>query len=167
MLNKNLMTKLKTYVKQHFNQVDIQEMLDASPLTYHTSESVVSDELHDFVDNHKKPTFQEVLFYFIDRKGTNDVTIYKKAWMDRKHFSKIRSNPNYQIGKNSAIALALALELSMSEAKELLHAAGFTLSNSNTLDLVIQFCLENNIYNLHDVNEALDYFDIKPVGSVK
>lgn len=166
MLNKKTLTKLKVFVRRHLDKPTLQvSQKESSDIIYNVSESQPL-ELKDYVSNHRKPTFQQVLFRLIDQKGTSDATIYKKAWLDRRHFSKIRSNPDYRIGKNTVISLVLALELSQSKAEELLHAAGFTLSDSNTSDLVIQFCLKNKIYNLHDVNEALDYLSLKPLGNL-
>ncbi len=65
--------------------------------------------------------------------------------------------------KNTIIALALALELNKKETDELLSPAGYSLSDSDTCDLVVQFCLEKKIYNIHDVNQALDFFSLKPL----
>jgi len=106
------------------------------------------------------------LFSFIDKKGVSDPDIYKKAGIDRRHFSKIRSNPDYRPGKNTVIALALALELNKKETDKLLSSAGYSLSDSDTFDLVIQFCVEKKIYDIHDVNQALDYFSLKPLIGV-
>lgn len=160
MVNQITLDELKKYVAYHLYQPTLQFSRSENDAIY---ESMDPLDLQDYVTNHRKPTFQEVLFQFIDQKGTSDATIYKKAWLDRRHFSKIRSNPDYQIGKNTVIALIMALELSENQADELLHAAGFTLSNSNSSDLVIQFCLKNKIYNLHDVNTALDHLNLKPL----
>lgn len=161
MLDKQTLTELKQYVKEFMDQA----IFPMEPkVHYNVYESPVQvDQVKKYVDHHRKPTFQELLFQLIDRNETSDASIYKKAWLDRRHFSKIRSNPNYRIGKNNAIALALALELTPTEAEELLDAAGFSLSDSDTSDLVIRFCLENKIYNLHDVNQALDYLNEKPL----
>ncbi len=79
---------------------------------------------------------------------------------------KIRSNPDYRIGKNTAIALAIALELNEKETDNLLGSAGYSLSDSETFDLVIKFCLEKKIYNSDDVNQALVYFSLKPLFGV-
>lgn len=147
---------MKEYVEYHLSKND-------HDIAYHVYETTESDDVIDYVTHHQKPTFQEMLFQFIDQKEEDDATIYKKAGIDRRHFSKIRSNPNYQIGKNAAIAFCIALELSVADANKLLHAAGFTLSKSHTRDLVIQYCLENKIYHLQDVNEALDYLNLKPL----
>jgi hypothetical protein len=61
------------------------------------------------------------------------------------------------------IALALALELNEEETDQLLRSAGFSLSNSDTFDLVILFCLEKRIYDLDEVNQALEYLHLKPL----
>jgi hypothetical protein len=123
-------------------------------------------ELENFVKNKRKPTFNQLLFSFIDKKGASDPDIYKKAGIDRRHFSKIRSNPDYRPGKNTVIALALALELNQKETDKLLSSAGYSLSDSDIFDLVIQFCIEQKIYDIHDVNQALDYFSLKPLIGV-
>lgn len=100
------------------------------------------------------------------KKGVNDSDIYKKAGIDRRLFSKIRSNPEYHPGKNTAIAFVLALELEYEEALKLIKAAGYTLSDSETFDLVITFCFEHKLYNILHVNQALDYFSLRPLAGV-
>ena len=129
-------------------------------------EDIHHNELEHFINNNRKPTFSQVLFSFIDKKGTSDSDIYKRAGIDRRHFSKIRSIPHYRLGKNTAIALALALELNKKETDKLLSSAGYSLSDSDTFDLIIQFCIVEKIYHIHNVNEALDYFSLKPLIGV-
>lgn len=99
----------------------------------------------------------------IDDRDTKDASIYTKAGIDRRHFSKMR-NPNYHPSKKTVVALALALHLNKKEADSPLEAAGYALSESDTFDLVIRFCLEKRIYDIHDVDMALDYFSLKPLG---
>ncbi|UFU00271.1 hypothetical protein KO561_04780 [Radiobacillus kanasensis] len=86
--------------------------------------------------------------------------MYKRAGIDRRLFSKIRSNRDYKTSKHTAVALAIALQLNRQEFKKLLEAAGFTLSHNDTFDLVIQFCLENKIYDMDDVNQALEHVGV-------
>lgn len=120
-------------------------------------------ELEGFVKSKRKLTFNQVLFSYIDKKSASDPYVYKKAGIDRRHFSKIRSNPEYRPSKNTVIALALALHLDRINTNKLLRSAGYSLSDSDTFDLVIQFCLEKRIYEIYDVNMALDYFSLKPL----
>ena len=166
MLNEKLLIELQEFVERHL--IRLGAVLSA-PMAYASkcaSERISEDELEDFIRNNRKQTFSQVLFGFIDKKGVDDPDIYRKAGIDRRHFSKIRSNPGYHTGKNTVVALALALELNKKEADELLGSAGFTLSDSDTFDLVIQFCLNKKIYNINDVNLALDYFSLKPLGAL-
>jgi hypothetical protein len=118
-------------------------------------------ELDDFIKNNRKATLQKVLFGFIDKKGVSDPDVYKRAGVDRKLFSKIRSNPEYRPSKNTIIALAFGLELDEEEFDQLLESGGYSLSESDTSDLVIKFCLEKKIYDVFQVNEYLDYFSQK------
>ncbi|WP_064093457.1 hypothetical protein [Rossellomorea aquimaris] len=157
MLNEKILLELQRYIENNIS-LHIYEIQEQEK--FH-SEDIYSSELEEFINSRRQLTFSEILLKMIDEKGHSDTDIYKKARIDRRHFSKIRSNANYQIGKQKAIALALALELSKKEADYLLGSAGFSLSDSETFDLVIQFCIEKNIYDLDDVNQALDYFSLK------
>lgn len=159
MLEKSLLKELQEYVNIRL----IPFIYDISEPEINYSEILQHMEIEDFIKNNRKPTFAQVLFKFIDKKGYSDAVIYKKAGLDRRHFSKIRSNPDYRLGKNTAISLAFALELTKKETEKLLSSAGFSLSDNDTFDLVIQFCLEKKIYDLHDVSQALDYFSLKPL----
>jgi hypothetical protein len=161
MLDSRILEELQDYIQNHLVMLSF-EVCEVN--NYKESDVLQSFELEDFIKNNRKPTLQEVLFGFIDQKGLSDPDIYKKAGIDRKHFSKIRSNPNYHPGKNTIIALAIALELNKKETDKLLSSAGYTLSESDTYDLVIQFCLEKKIYNILDINEALVYFSLKPLA---
>lgn len=165
MLGSDILIELLEFVEANLT-INEHLAMKAYELEKHIlSEDFYSIELEDFIHKNRKPAFNQTLFSQIDEKGAVDSEIYKKAGIDRRHFSKIRSNPNYRPSKNTVIALALALELDRDETEHLLDSAGYSLSDSETFDLVIQFCLEKRIYNIHDVNQALAYFSLKPLGS--
>jgi hypothetical protein len=167
MLDQRMLKELQDFLDFHLNRTMKSDILEASDsINYSLSESLKQSELEDFIKANRKPTFRKVLFDFIDKKAATDADIYKKAGIDRKHFSKIRSNPNYHPGKNTIIALALALELTKKETNKLLSSGGYSLSDSDTADLIIQFCLEKKIYCLDYVNQTLDYFSLKPLSGV-
>jgi hypothetical protein len=166
MLDNNILIELKAYVEKHRSPVSLK--LCEAPMIFERNlcENAPNLELESFVKKNRKPAFNQVLFSYIDRRGMSDSEVYKRAEIDRRHFSKIRSNADYRPGKNTAIALALALELSKKETDRLLSAAGYSLSDGDTFDLVIQFCIEKKIYAINDVNEALEYFSMKPLISI-
>ncbi|PLT29778.1 hypothetical protein [Peribacillus deserti] len=161
MLNKKIFIEIEKYIETHLQIVTLSAEYSLNRIENSILEDSCHEDLEEFIHKNRKPTLNRVLFGFIDKKGTSDAEIYKRAGIDRRHFSKIRSNPKYRPGKNTAIALALALELNKEDTDELLSAAGYSLSDSDTCDLVIQFCLEKKIYDMDLVNEALDHFSQK------
>lgn len=103
-------------------------------------------------------SFQERLLRLIDERGLKDAQVYKRANIDRKLFSKIRCNPDYTPKRQTAIALALALELNLDEMTDLLRRAGIALSPGSKSDLIIRYCVENGIYDPMKVDALLfDY----------
>ncbi|MCR5795730.1 MAG: macro domain-containing protein [Solobacterium sp.] len=110
-------------------------------------------------------TFSDMLLRLIDERELRDSDVYRKANIDRKLFSKIRSNPSYHPKKNTVIAFALALELSFHDTKELMRSAGYAFSPSSKADIIIQYCMERGIYNVYEVNEILFKFDQPLLGN--
>lgn len=109
-------------------------------------------------------TFQERLFEIIQEKELDETAVYKAANLDRKLFSKIRCNPDYKPKKKTAVALALAMKLSLTETKDLLERAEFALSPSSKFDLIIEYCISHQIYDVYQINVILFEHDLPTLG---
>lgn len=119
------------------------------------------------VVNQKEEGFSEYLMKKIIESGRTDADVYKRANLDRKLFSKIRNDKNYKPKKYTALALAISLQLDKEEALNLIGKAGYTLTRSSKGDLIIEYCLDHNKYNIIEINEVLYHYDQPLLGSVK
>ena len=130
--------------------------------SYSENHSVVNTirRLNNCVDK----TFVDGVRNIIFVRGYKDSQVYKAACIDRRLFSKIMSNREYQPSKDTAIALAFALKLSTEQAKDLLSRAGYTLSHSSRRDIILEYFFEEKIYNLDDINEVLFNLNEKIIG---
>ena len=118
------------------------------------------EHLLDDIDD----TFSETLLRLIDIKGKSDPEIYKRANVDRKHFSKIRNNPAYQPSKNTALTFAVALELDLDETRDFIGRAGYALSRSSKMDVIVEYFIERKEYDIFTINETLFAFQQPLLG---
>jgi O-acetyl-ADP-ribose deacetylase (regulator of RNase III) len=114
--------------------------------------------------SHLDAGFSETLLAMIDERDLKDAQVYKRANLSRQHFSKIRSNPLYRPTKQTVLALAVALELSLDETQLLLQRAGFALSHADRRDVIVEFFIREGIYDVFQINEALFAFDQPLLG---
>ena len=126
--------------------------------------TVEAEELSEMLEN-LDAGVSETLLKLIDRTGRKDSEIYKKANIDRKLFSKIRNNLDYKPSKSTALAFAFALELDIEETQDFIGRAGFALSHSSKFDVIVEFFLINENFNIYELNEVLFAFDQPLIGA--
>ncbi|MFT8337477.1 macro domain-containing protein [Schleiferilactobacillus harbinensis] len=167
-VSQDLLGPIASYIDQHYVNAQPDTRRRARPdheLAAYPAQTPLSQEPLDQLVNTLDDSFATALFHFIDARHLTDPEVYKRANIDRRLFSKIRSNPDYVPSKRTAIAFAIALQLSLTEANDLLQRAGYTLSTSQKLDVIIMYFIGSKSYNIYRINEVLFSYDLPLLGS--
>ena len=144
-------------------KVDLEKLLGDLEKNY---PGELLEEVSKTIDaGSEAPTFTSKLLHFMELRDYSAVECYKKAHIDRKLFSQIQKNHHYKPKKTTVVAFALALQLDLNECEDFLETAGFALSQHDTFDLIIRFCIERKIYDVGTVNAILYRFEQPLLGS--
>ena len=156
----NIKNKLQEYLDSYLKETSVGRKSIAYGAFYEYEESTTPmyglRDVNNYINENKDDnTFQTKLFSYIDNKELKDSDVYNKVNIDRRLFSKIRSNKDYHPSKETVILLGIALELTEKEIEDLLESASYSLPMNTTFDLIIRFCFKERIYNLNQINEFL------------
>ncbi len=182
-VSEKLLGEVASYIDEHYAEehmvkrrrlsdaerpdVDEAGLIRHSVSNYMVAESLAAAPaagLDDLVGNLDEP-FSATLMRMIDARGKTDVEVYKRANIDRKLFSKIRTGKGYMPSKRTAIALAIALELTLEETGDLLKRAGYALSRSQKFDVIVEYFIIKGRYDIFEINEVLFKYDQPLLGA--
>ena len=169
---KKLLGQVESYITQHYVDartpkrrfLHAEEAAMASAPMPMMAPAPAFGELEDLMERLDEP-FSDTLLKLIDQKGKTDVEVYKRANIDRKLFSKIRTGKGYTPKKPTILALAIALELSLPETDVLLERAGYALSHASKFDVIVEYFIVNGQYNIFEINEVLFQYDQPLLGT--
>lgn len=155
--------ELELFLKQPqpFLQMEMAMPLEAAPCQ---APRAAGWSLEDWLKQ-RDESFSLTLLRLIDQKGMTEVACYKKAQISKKTFWKINNDPHYRPSKQTVLAFAIALELDLEETEAFLKTVGFSLSHSNTFDMIVEYFISNGIYDLYEIDAALYQYDQMTLGS--
>ncbi len=179
-VSEKLLGQVAGYIDEHYvatHQAKRRTLLDVERRAFQRENAALSDAvpmamapakappaLDDLIGNLDEP-FSEALLKLIDAKGKTDVEVYKRANIDRKLFSKIRTGKGYTPKKPTILALAIALELTLPETEKLLERAGYALSHASKFDVIVEYFIVSGNYDIFQLNEVLFSYDQPLLGS--
>lgn len=100
-------------------------------------------------------SFHDKLFELIEQSGMDNKDVWKRANLDRKHFSKIQCDEKYHPKKKTVMALCIALKLDLEQARDLLARADWAFSPSSKVDLIVQKAIIDRQYDIFQLNLVL------------
>ena len=155
-LSGKLFDDVKSYIDEHYVEEHYKLRKVCSKRNFIEEPGIreCSIESIDFMKDIES-TFSESLMDIIIKKDYIEKDVYKRANVDRKLFSKIRNDKYYQPKKITAIALAIGLKLNFDETLDFIGKAGYTLTHSSVFDIIIEYCIKHNIYDVYEINELL------------
>ena len=164
--------KLELYIKNNYETFvgfrKARYVLEDSCLGRASLEDLEYDSsvsIDNYINENKDDNkFQKLLIKYIDHRDLKDSDVYNKVHIDRRLFSKIRSDSDYHPSKETVILLGIALELNEDEIEELLESASYSLPKNNYFELIVRFCFVEGIYDINLINEFLDDYKCKLLG---
>ncbi len=151
-------------MKEKLNEY-INNNLEALPRIRRRLNNYQTSRIENYInENNKENKFQELLFKYIDDRNLKDSDVYSRVHIDRRLFSKIRSDINYHPSKETVILLGLSLKLNEQEIEKLLNSASYSLPKNNIYDLIIRFCFIEGIYEISDINDLLEIHNCKLIS---
>ena len=165
-MDSQLLQEIERYLQENFlDIVALSEMgVKFSYGTQHTGRIGQMREKLEKIFAHFEDSFSQRLMKLIRKKGKSEVEVYKKAQLDRRLFSKIRTDVRYTPSKRNIMALVISLELNMKEAEDLLRRAGYALSSTRKEDVILRYFIEQGEYDLFLINDVLDYYGLPILG---
>ena len=161
-LPKALMADLDYFISRNYIKNDLVKTFANAFSMLRTDQ--LMREMHDEPFEPDKG-FTEYVNRMINKKEIIGIDVCQGAGLDSREFFRIRNDRNHLPDKRTAVALAVGLRLDYDEAQEFLGKAGYTLSRSKLPDVIVEYFIRENIYDLDRINEALRYYDERTLGS--
>ena len=158
---KQLEKDLKAYIEANYVEAEKTFLAKAVLMDFNSFDTSIEDEEEIEADlderlSFEEDTFSQRLLTLIEQKKLNNADVYKGAALDKKVFSKLKNNKDYQPNKLTALRLCIGAKLTVEEAKDLLALAGYAFSPCSKLDLVFQYFLEKQNYDIYELDIQLE-----------
>ena len=167
-ISKRLYRDIKDYLSDHGIELDESEndIFDIDDIGPCMCEPPIVYPLdrEDFWDGYvEDESFNECLRRHIREKGLYEKDVYKNANLTKQAFNGIY-NENSIPKKGNVLALAIGLQLDIDETIDFIEKAGYSFGRTKQ-DYIIRYFIENERYDIYELNEFLLSQDLPYLGS--
>lgn len=110
---------------------------------------------------HAADPFGKYLLYIIREKGMSNAEVYKRALISKQSFGKLNKDPDrYHPDKVTALQYCVGARLNLDETKDMLARAGYALSPADKRDIIFEYFISHEVFDMIDIDIALEEHDI-------
>ncbi len=113
--------------------------------------------------SHISDSFSEYFLHILESRHMKSSDVYNRACVNKRTFSKIRTNRDYHPDKATVLCLCVGACLNLDESKDLMARAGYALSPGDKRDVIFSYFIENEIYDVIGIDMVMEEYGLPAI----